>query len=147
MNVTKRSCLIIVLVVLGVGALAVCASLALGMGLYAGADRGGLRIGWVEITGLARKRCTYRYFSGREIQRFRVDAGETVELDYEVEVEKGALTIRIEDPDNDQVWQKRMSEDDEGIFEFVAEKPGTYTIVVLGDGTRGSFEIEWDIGL
>ena len=123
------------------------ALLALAVGLFAGCGRSGLRIGWTEMTGLDRKRCTYRYFSGREIQRFRADAGETVAFDYEAEVTKGSLAIRIEGPDDVEVWQARLDADDEGVFEFTAETSGRYTVVVLGDETGGGFEIEWDTGL
>jgi hypothetical protein len=125
----------------------VVALLGLALGLFAGCGRSGLRIGWTEMTGLDRKRCAYRYFSGRELQRFRADAGETVQIDYEVEVEKGALAIRVEDPDAGEVWQTRFVADDEGTVEFDAETTGRYTVVVLGDETRGRFEIEWDTGL
>jgi hypothetical protein len=121
--------------------------LALAVGLFAGCGRSGLRIGWTEMSGLDRKRCTYRYFSGREIQGFRADAGETVELDYEARVTKGTLAIRIEDPNDVEVWQARLDADDEGSVEFTAETSGRYTVVVLGDETRGGFEVEWDTGL
>lgn len=145
MKSTARTCLLVVLVVLGIGLIISCVSLVLGIGLFSGFDRSGLRIGWTEITGLNRKRCTYRYFSGREYQRFRADDGETVTLDYEADVERGSLTIRIEDPDDRQIWVESMDEDDEGAFEFTAEKSGIYTMIVVGNETRGSFEIEWDL--
>lgn len=119
------------------------ALMALIVALFAGCGRSGVRIGWAATTGLHSKRATYTYLNGQEYATIRAGAGETIAVDYKVEVAQGTLTIRIVDPDGEEIEEVELKEDGKGTLEFTAEQEGRYTIAITGSETKGSYKLEW----
>lgn len=103
------------------------------------------KVGWVGTNIGNTYRASYQRFDGREADRIRLRSNEPFSLDYEVEVEDGALTLQILAPGGDLVWEETFLEDAEDIFEFTPESSGRYTIRIEGDQTQGRFELNWDI--
>jgi len=118
--------------------------------------RSSLRIGWLESGGPRHKTARYRTFSGVERASFRVEEGQTVEIDYEINVEKGTLTLSVTDPDGEIVWEETFEEAvgdggepelsfrGEHALEPVAQT-GRYKLRIEGDRTGGSFDLSWEV--
>lgn len=103
------------------------------------------KIGWVEMNYGNDFEASYQLFDGEERERIQLDAGDTISLSYELNVEDGALTIQFVDPDGDTVWEETFLEDEENVFDFTAEASGRYSLVVAGDTAEGSFDLTWDV--
>ncbi|MGC9468017.1 MAG: hypothetical protein ACP5HS_05460, partial [Anaerolineae bacterium] len=89
----------------------------------------------------------YRYetFTGTERNRVRLDEGETLDLSFDVTVEKGALEIAVLASNGDTLWERGFSESDSGSVALVAEQSGRYTVLVAGTATGGSFDVSWEV--
>jgi hypothetical protein len=73
----------------------------------------------------------------------RAKAGQEIDLTYDVEVEKGSLTLAVEGPDGQTVWEETYRESASDSLALTAPEEGHYTLVVTGDETGGSFDISW----
>jgi hypothetical protein len=98
---------------------------------------------WMENSGKDHIRASYKLFSGTEKKGIRVDQGDTLVIDFESEVGKGALTLTIEDPEGNSVFS--MESGEEGSGKIVIDQTGKYALVIDGDETSGSFDINWSI--
>jgi hypothetical protein len=121
------------------------ASAVLLLGLLAGCEQSRVKLGWVGLNLPDRFEARYAMFSGAEIRPVWADAGQTLALKFEVEVNKGVLAIKVEDPDDEILWDVSLREDAEGGVELPVDQEGRYVIVVRGDGTAGSFELCWEV--
>lgn len=112
--------------------------------LFAGCGaRSSLRIGWLEAGGPGHKEARYGLFSGQERASFRAQAGETIGLDYDVDVEKGTLAITLLDPDRDALWARTFEEDVEDSVRIEAPQDGRFRLRIEGESTGGAFKIAW----
>jgi hypothetical protein len=105
----------------------------------------GVRRGWVENNVGNRYTARYNQFNGRQTDRFRAEAGQTLEVAYDMRVEEGSLSLDLEDPDGNIIWHIAFPEDESGSVSFDLEDTGRYRWVVVGDQTAGSFELEWEL--
>ena len=103
------------------------------------------QIAWVEMNFGNDFEASYQLFDGEERERIQVDAGDTFSLSYDVTVDDGALTLQIEDPDGNTVWEETFLDDDEGVYEFTSDSSGRINLIVVGDNTEGSFDLSWEI--
>jgi len=115
-------------------------------GLTAGCGRSSLRIGWRETNTLRHKTARYRSFDGLERTSIRADAGETIEIDYAVEVEEGTLTLTLRDPDGEPLWEETFRADNADATRLSAPQSGRYDLRIAGNSTRGAFDVSWDVG-
>ena len=127
-------------VVVGV-ALVVTSTLLIGCGA-----RSSLRVGWVANDGPTRRRARYTSFSGLERASFRAEAGEMIEIEYEVEVAEGTLTIELLDPEGDRVVYERFEEHDSDMVAVSAPRSGRYRLRIEGEKTRGRYDVSWEVG-
>ena len=127
------------LVPVGVFALAI-GSLLVGCGA-----RSSLRIGWLEAGGPRHKEARYRWFSGLERASIRAETGETIELDYDVDVEKGTLAMTLVDPAGDASWARTFEEDADDTVRIEARQDGRFRLQIEGESTAGRFEIAWRV--
>ena len=104
------------------------------------------KIGWVGTNIANTFQASYQRFDGREMERIRLNAGESFALSYEVEVDEGSLTLQILEPGGDLVWEETFLHDTDSTYDFTAKNSGRYTIGIEGDQTQGSFELNWETG-
>jgi major membrane immunogen (membrane-anchored lipoprotein) len=119
----------------------ILASLIILMALLTACSR---QVGWVGLNYLNTFDVSYNLFDGRKVERIQLDAGETFNLTYDLEVDDGALRFELLDPDREVVWETSFLEDHEDEFRFRAEKSGRYTLRINGDQTKGGFELRWE---
>ena len=115
-------------------------------GVLAGCGgRSTLKIGWRGSDARRRKWANYVSFSGVERASFRAQAGEVIRLDYDVEVEKGSLTIQLLDPDGEAAWEKTFEEGDADEVVVRVSQNGRYRLHIEGNETGGSYDVSWEI--
>ncbi|MFW5713052.1 MAG: hypothetical protein ACOCYU_00090 [Brevefilum sp.] len=102
------------------------------------------QVGWVGLNYLNTIDVSYQFFDGQKIERIKVDAGDTLNLTYDVGIDDGALKLELIDPDRAMVWEASFFEDSKDVMSFRAEKSGRYTLRILGDQTKGDFELRWE---
>jgi hypothetical protein len=90
-------------------------------------------------------RACYAAFSGSRVRRVQADTGETLVVEYDATVNKGILTISVAGPDDEIPWVVSLDRDSKDGVELPVEQDGRYAIVVLGDGTAGSFALWWHV--
>jgi len=112
-------------------------------GVLVGCGRSGLRIGWLEAGGLRHKTARYRLFDGLERASFRAQSGETIEVDYEVDVERGTLTLILVSPEGERLWEEAFEQDAADTVHLSAPQSGRYRLHIEGDSTRGAFDVSW----
>ena len=103
------------------------------------------KIGWVGTNIGDKFNASYQFFDGKQISTLRLDAGETLKLDFELEIIKGSLILQMLDPNKNLVWQKRFFEDTSGNFTITPDIDGRYRLNVIGEETQGGFDLQWEI--
>lgn len=104
-----------------------------------------LQIGMIESSGLNSTEARFHTLTGRKTWRETLQEGDTFSLEYEAEVEKGSLTLQVENPQDEVIWEKAVAEGESAgeEIELAAGESGAYTIAVVGDGAGGSYELAW----
>jgi methionine-rich copper-binding protein CopC len=108
--------------------------------------RSSVKIGWRGSDSRKRTWASYVSFGGLERKSFRAEAGEMIELDYDVEVEEGALTIQLLDPEEDRVFHRTFRESAADVELMSAPRSGRYELRIEGEGTKGSYDVSWSVG-
>ena len=103
------------------------------------------RQGWVEVTYSDSMRATYALFDGQSGMAVDLAAGEMMTLAYDLEIIKGSLSLQIVDPDRTVVWEASFSESSAGSASVIVENEGSYRLVVIGNSTKGGFDLHWEI--
>lgn len=88
---------------------------------------------------------SYQLFSGEEGQWASVKAGQAINIDYTAEVQKGALSLEVRDPNKAAIWSTDMALGSGDSISVPVEESGDYAIVVAGENTEGSFDISWQV--
>jgi len=115
-------------------------------GLLVGCGSSTVKIGWVGSSGPGHTGYRYTTFDGVERKTFRAQAGQTISLDYDVAVEKGALVLKVVAPDGESLWEETFREDAADTVTLTAPQNGLGTIRIQGQATGGSFDISWSVG-
>jgi hypothetical protein len=104
-----------------------------------------IKVGWVSINFGNRFSASYQRFNGKQMDSIRMEPSETLTLNYEIEVNKGALSLQIINPQGDLIWVEKFIEDAKSNFIFTSETGGVYKVIVLGEQTGGSYKLDWVI--
>jgi len=103
------------------------------------------RVRWSGSTLPNRIHYTYLLFTGSESTLFTAEAGQTLILSYDVDVEGGSLTIKVRRGLEQVVWERSFHESSSGSAEIWLEEAGTYFVVVKGEAARGGFDVRWEV--
>jgi hypothetical protein len=117
--------------------------LALASAMVVGCSR--VQIGWIETSLPGQFKASYQTFTGTERRRVRLQEGEMLALAYEATVEKGTLAFEVQDPSGESIWSLTLDQEDTGSVDLTAERGGNYRIVVRGEDTGGSFNLNWEV--
>ncbi len=102
------------------------------------------QVGWVGLNYLNTIDVSYHLFDGRKVEHIQVDAGDTFNLTYDIDVDEGALRLELLDPDREVIWEASFLEDNADEMHFQAEISGRYILRIDGDQTRGGFDLRWE---
>jgi hypothetical protein len=86
---------------------------------------------------------TYASFNGVERSTVSLDAGQTFDLHYKVDVQQGALSISLVDPNGSSVWNKRFVENATGSDTVTITSGGRYIVLIEGDQASGGYDVSW----
>ncbi len=103
------------------------------------------KIGWVETNFGSTFKASYQFFDGRATDTIKLNEGETLSLSYDLRVEDGALTLQLENPDGDILWEETFQENDKATVDFISEADGRVRLMVFGEETQGEFNFTWEI--
>ena len=115
------------------------------IGLLAACGPSSLEIGMMETNLPGRWEASYMTFTGTKADKIQADAGQTLILEYEVDVDKGDLSIEVKHPEAGALWDVVLQEDAEDTVELALEWAGPYTITIEGDNAGGSFDLSWEL--
>jgi hypothetical protein len=113
--------------------------------LLVGCGSSTLKIGWRETSGLKRKHASYNTFDGVQRKYLRARAGQTIEMECDVTVEKGALSVNLTAPDGQELWEETFEESREAFFNTTVTEGGRYILRIEGEKTGGGFDISWNV--
>jgi len=88
---------------------------------------------------------SYRTFTGTESDLIQAQQGQTISFSYALDVNKGSLLIEWQDPQGEVVWHNVFETSVQGTNEIPVLIDGTYTIIIQGKDTGGSFEVSWHV--
>lgn len=86
---------------------------------------------------------SYTSYDGPKYKTIRLKKDDILAMEYKSEVKKGALTLRIKDPDKKVIAE--LESNTTGTKEIKAEMNGNYRLEIIGDETSGSFNIKWEV--
>lgn len=116
-------------------------------GLVIGCEGGRtVKIGFRGSDTRRQKTARYVRFSGVERKSLRLEEGQTVRFEYDVEVDEGTLTLSLIDPDGETAWERTFEEAGADEVEISASQSGRYRLRIRGEATRGSYDVSWRIG-
>lgn len=103
------------------------------------------QVGWVGMNYGSTFQASYFLFDGPKTQTIRLDAGDTLTLRYELDVDDGALTLQWIGPGKTMVWNETFTEDTEDVYTCLPESGGRCTLRLIGDQTQRGFDLQWEI--
>lgn len=80
---------------------------------------------------------TFRYYTGTENGKFKVEESEPVTVHYNSKVEQGTLTLQVKGPN--ETVELPSGEEGDRVF----AEPGVYQVLVEGKGARGGYKVSW----
>jgi hypothetical protein len=113
-------------------------------GLLVACSQSGIRVGWVETSSPGHVGASYVKFTGTETRGLLAQAGKTLYLEYDAEVETGVLCMEVKDPFGRTIWRVFLCEDCGETQTLPMDEDGCYTIFIEGDGTEGGFDLSWE---
>ncbi len=90
-------------------------------------------------------KASYTSFTGVKTHSFRADAGQTLVITYDVQVDKGALSLRVKNWDGASIWEAPLQADQADTVSVALEQGGRYTIAIEGERTSGDWDVSWDL--
>lgn len=120
-------------------------SLLVVIGLITGCGQSSLEIGMVETNLPGRWEASYATFTGIKVNRIQADAGQILTLEYEIQVDKGDLSIAVSHEENEALWDVSLREDAKDTVELTLEQDGPYALTIEGDNAGGSFDLSWEV--
>jgi hypothetical protein len=84
-------------------------------------------------------------FSGSEMRTVQASAGQTLVVEYDARISKGALDIQVTQPGNQVIWEVSLAAGAGDTARIPVQRDGSHAIVVRGDGTRGGFNLSWGV--
>jgi hypothetical protein len=86
---------------------------------------------------------SYSYLNGTKSNKIKLKKDQTLNIEYSSSVKEGSLKILLQDADGNNI--ANLLDDPSGLFKYKAEKDGRYIIKIVGDKTKGEFNIKWEI--
>lgn len=117
--------------------------------LLSACDTGKIKIGEVRMMYGTNQDGLISYdvstFTGIEEGSFKAERGQAIAFDYDVNVNKGSLIIKWQDPEGEVVWGKDLVDSEAGHDDIPVDVSGEFNILVQGKGFGGSFDVTWKI--
>jgi len=113
--------------------------------LFAGCGQSNVQVGWTECTLSGHWQASYVRFSGAETQILCAQTAQILTIEYEVDVNKGDLTIVLMDQLDEILWDIYLQEDAHETVKVPLPQAGRYALIVQGNDTGGGFDLSWEL--
>lgn len=110
--------------------------------MVVGCSTSNLKVGYISSGVGNTFTASYYYFDGMESRNIKGEPGEIITISYNSEVKKGNLEMKIESPTG-EVYPLPTDLNSEEMMEIKVDQTGTYRLIIMGEGTRGSFSVAW----
>jgi hypothetical protein len=87
----------------------------------------------------------YDLFSGQEQKTLNLDQDQVLDLNFDIQVDDGSLTLQLIDEDGNVSWEESFLDDSSGSVDLQIDDDGLYEISINGQKTKGGFEIDWEL--
>ncbi|ADL52224.1 hypothetical protein [Clostridium cellulovorans] len=94
-----------------------------------------------EVSGKNSWKMSYGNFNGSKSKKIKLKAGDTISIRVSAETNEGSLEIEFCNKNKEKI--KGILEDSRHEFQYKVEEDGSYYIRVIGNDTKGSFDISW----
>jgi hypothetical protein len=101
-----------------------------------------VRVGWTSSVSSHQYTANYATWNGDTSLPIAVQEKQVM-FSYRVRIDKGALTIKVQDPQGKTVWETTLHQTEVGNRILSTPRTGSYKLVVEGQSTGGSFDIRW----
>lgn len=102
-----------------------------------------LKIGYISKASTKKMSASFYLLSETKKKPIKLENGDVITFDYELEEKKGKLVAVFEDSSGDAIYTFEPNTD--GIKEIEIDKDDTYELIIIGDKARGSYKFEWVI--
>lgn len=99
-----------------------------------------IKIGYIQASSDNDWHASFNYFEGLDDRELTLPQGEQIVLIYSIELEKGALEMRVKDENGNEI--AHMS--DSGQIALPVEEEQSYLIEVEGKEAKGSYLVTWN---
>jgi hypothetical protein len=104
-----------------------------------------VRVGFVGSQFGNRMDFDYDLFSGQEQKTLNLDQDQVLDLNFDIQVDDGSLTLQLIDEDGNVSWEESFLDDSSGSVDLQIDDDGLYEISINGQKTKGGFEIDWEL--
>jgi hypothetical protein len=101
-----------------------------------------IRLGWSSSVSSHQYSASYATWNGNTSLPIAVQEKQ-VTFSYRVRIDKGALSLKVQDPHGKALWQTTLNHSGVGNRVLSTPTTGSYKLVVEGQNTGGSFDIRW----
>jgi len=105
---------------------------------FSGVKSSGVRMGWVENSGIGNWSASYAYHNGYRQRTIRVEEGTVLHAD--IISSEGTLGLSVTDSKGNVLWEEETLQ----TSSFDITLPGTVTVKITGQKHKGSFALSWD---
>lgn len=137
MESTQRNTLIVVVFIL----VSVVGVIFISLALFLAFGESRIQFTGTNVPG--RISYNYQVFRGTEEGTVTLEDGDTLLVDYRFVVDNGEITLRVVDPDGEEIFEQTFSEDVAAQVALDAEIDGNYDIIVEGDTSNGGFTVTY----
>lgn len=102
-----------------------------------------ISIGRISSDSYNSMNASYFYHTGTNKHHVKMDAGESLTIDYDCLTNSGLLEVQLTDNDGEIIEVVEQPLD--GSIQFTATVEGTYFVKVIAKGAQGEYHVKWKI--
>jgi hypothetical protein len=102
----------------------------------------GVRVNWSSSVSAHSYSARYATFSGTSSVPISINESQVV-FDYQATVDRGRLSIKLNDPQGKEVWSTTLTRSGSGTRTVAISRFGSYSLTLEGQDTGGGFEVRW----
>jgi hypothetical protein len=115
--------------------------------MLTGCDKSRISVGMIGNKMPSRISYHFHLFSGQKNGTVKVKNEQIINIEYEVEINDGSLSIGLQNPSKEIIWESNFTEghSETNTVEVTADKEGKYKIIIKGQKAKGSFNVSWKV--
>lgn len=103
----------------------------------------GIRLNSSFSSSKGHMKASFGTLSGSDMKYVNFSKGENVDFKYKSKIEKGSLSIKLVDSDDNTVLEFEVNKS--GTESLEIQKDDKYKVVIEGEKAKGSYDISWTV--